>query len=432
MSSEEQLDVIVVGAGVGGLACAYEAARAGLQVAVLEIGDTAGAKSLTGGRLHLEPLRQLCGSLLHDAPFERPVVSESVVFAGGGSSATLRVDNSEDTGLPQSVTVLPGRLCPHLAQRATEKGALVLYQQWAERLVREDGQVVGVKVGPEHLRAQYVVAADGALSFLAEEAGLRPARPPDTYAVGIKEIIELDGSAIEERFNLQPGQGASRLFVGEMTRGLPGGGFIYTNAGSISLGMVVHLQALQGWESEQVLWELLESFKERTEVASLISGGRTVEYGAHLVPEGGFDHLPPSPGIPGLLLVGDAAGFVLNTGTTLRGLDLAIASGTLAARSIVEAKTSGLSATACLDHYKHALNQSFIMKQMKTHRKAPGVLALGRLYDRYPGRLAELAWELFHVDKSGESMSVRRVLTRLTRNVLGWSGCKDLWRMLRM
>ena len=43
----------------------------------------------------------------------------------------------------------------------------------------------------------------------------------------------------------------------------------------------------------------------------------------------------PQLGIPGFLLVGDAAGFVLNTGNTLRGMDLALASGVLAGRSIV-------------------------------------------------------------------------------------------------
>jgi electron transfer flavoprotein-quinone oxidoreductase len=431
MANGDELDVIIVGAGLAGLACAYETASAGLQVAVLERGDAAGSKSLSGGRLYLQPVQGLCGDLLKNAPFERQVVSESIVLTDDSSSVTFRMDKGEDPTNPNSVTVLMSRLNRHLAEKVTEKGAMVLPQQKVDELVRENGKVVGVKIGPEELRAGVVVAADGALSFLAQEVGLRSGHSTDSYGVGIKEIIQLESSKIEDRFNLPPGQGAARLYMGRITHGLPGGGFIYTNTDTLSIGIVVHMKALRDWKSETESWELLEVFKARPDVAPLLAGGNTVEYGAHLVPEGGFKSLP-KPGIPGLLLVGDAAGFVLNTGNTLRGMDLAIASGVLAGKSILEASKADFSPETCLNYYEQALKTCFIMSQMKAYKKAPDLLTLSRLYDRYPHRMVQLAHEMFQVNSQGQGMSFWNAFKKIAFKILGWKGIKDMWRIIRM
>jgi electron transfer flavoprotein-quinone oxidoreductase len=431
MANGDELDVIVVGAGLAGLACAYEAASAGLQAAVLERGDAVGSKNLSGGRLYLQPVREFCGDLLKDAPFERPVVSESIVLTDESSSVTLRVDTGDLSASPNSVTVLMSPLCRYLGEKVSEKEALVLPQQKVDGLVRENGRVVGVKIGTEELRAGVIVAADGVLSFLAEEVGLRAERPPNSYGIGIKEIIQLESPVIEDRFNLSPGRGAARLYMGRITRGLPGGGFIYTNTGSLSIGIVVHMKALRDWKSETEAWELLEAFKARPDVAPLIAGGKTVEYGAHLIPEGGFKYLP-EPGIPGLLLAGDAAGFVLNTGNTLRGMDLALASGVLAGRSIVETSKADVGPEACRDHYRQALKKSFIMNRMKAYKKAPGLLALARLYERYPDRMVQLAQEMFRVNSRGRSLSVGDAFKKFLFKTLGWRGLRDMWRIIRM
>jgi electron transfer flavoprotein-quinone oxidoreductase len=419
MGDEEILDVIVVGAGPAGLACACEAAGAGLQVIVLERGDVAGEKNLSGGRLYLEPVKDLCADLLKDAPFERPVVSETVSLCDRSSSVSFRLDRP-DGG---SVTVLRARLDRYLAERAAAKGAMVLPQQRADELIIENGRVTGVKVGPEILKARVVVATDGVLSFMAQQAGLRPERAPYAYAIGFKEIIQLDAPVIEDRFNLQKGQGAARLYLGAVSGGLPGGGFIYTNRESLSVGLVAQLGAVREWESESHLFDLLEEFKRRPDIAPLLTGGRTVEYGAHLIPEGGLRALPP-PGMPGLLLAGDAAGFVLNTGPVLRGMDLALASGVLAARSIAAGGD-------CLQNYRQALRQSFIMRQMRAHKKAPRVLSTDNLYRRLPGQLVRWATDLLRVSPEGSHPRMKHAFKGLRRG-LGFRGLLDLWRLMRM
>jgi electron transfer flavoprotein-quinone oxidoreductase len=308
---------------------------------------------------------------------------------------------------------------------------MVLPQQRADAFVEEGGRIVGVTVAGDELRAGLVVAADGALSFLAEHAGLREGRPTERYAVGVKEIIALDAATIDQRFNVPAGQGASRLYMGQVTEGLAGGGFLYTNRDSVSLGLVFRLPELKAWKGEAHLWELLERFKARPDVASLIAGGRTVEYGAHLVPEPEFKRLPV-PGKPGMLLAGDAAGLVLNTGTHVRGMDLAIASGALAGRTAAEAKRSKLGPAACLAHYRAALEGSFVMRELRAHRRAHGVLAMPHLYSHYPEAVAKLAQEFFRVGEDGKTMTVKQAVKRLRKDVLGWRGIRDLMRLNKM
>ena len=76
--------------------------------------------------------------------------------------------------------------------------------------------------------------------------------------------------------------------------------------------------------------QMLEDFKQHPAIRPLISGGKLLEYSAHMVPEGGLAMVPQLVN-EGVMIVGDAAGFCLNLGFTVRGMDLAIASAQAAA-----------------------------------------------------------------------------------------------------
>jgi hypothetical protein len=125
---------------------------------------------------------------------------------------------------------------------------------------------------------------------------------------------------------LNEGEGAAQLFMGDVTRGMTGGGFLYTNRASIALGVVVSMEQMRTRSDELESWELLDAFKEAAQIKPLVRGGELAEYSAHAVFEGGIDKLPRSYGA-GYLLAGEAAGFALNALVTVRGMDLAIASG---------------------------------------------------------------------------------------------------------
>ena len=125
--------------------------------------------------------------------------------------------------------------------------------------------------------------------------------------------------------------------VGDVTRGLGGGGFLYTNTESVSVGVVVRLDALEAsGESSSGLHDHLLSHPL---VSSLVEGGELLEYGCHLVAEGG-QVMQHDLVRPGLMVIGDAAGFTLNTGLTVRGMDLAAQSAISAARAAHRAPVS--------------------------------------------------------------------------------------------
>ena len=153
-----------------------------------------------------------------------------------------------------------------------------------------------------------------------------PSPPSATTRVGFKEVIELPPATIEDRWHLNPGEGAAHLFMGAVTKGMLGGGFLYTNKESISLGLVVGMAALKQDPDQTKCCTLLDEFKEMPQIKPLVAGGTVAEYSAHAIAEGGIAQVPRLYG-DGYVLAGDTAGLSLNALVTVRGMDFAIASG---------------------------------------------------------------------------------------------------------
>jgi electron transfer flavoprotein-quinone oxidoreductase len=218
---------------------------------------------------------------------------------------------------------------------------------------------------------------------------LRQPLESKNFAVAAKEVIELPAQTIQDRFGVEAGQGAAQLFFGSLTDGMFGGGFLYTNRESISLGLVVAIHDLMEKEPPVSPHELLEAFKERPEIRPLVADGHPVEYSAHVIPEGGFNALPNLV-TDNLLLVGDAAGLALNTGITVRGLDFALASGVMAGRTLLQAREKQDYSAASLATYEQMLLDSFVWQDLETFRNAPQVLSNPRLFKVYPSAVGEL------------------------------------------
>ncbi len=231
------------------------------------------------------------------------------------------------------------------------------------------------------------VAADGVLSFMAEKAGLKQKSLPRNYAVGIKEVIELPEEKINDRFNVEPGEGSAHLFLGEVTQGMFGGGFLYTNKKSISLGLVVGIEALLSRRIE--VHTLMDAFKERSEIRPLVKDGTLAEYSAHVIPEAGYSGMAKLA-THGMLVTGDAAGFALNMGVTVRGMEFAIASGILAAETIIRAKESKDYSAESLSFYEKRLKETFVVKDLYSSRKVPSFLENDAFFSYYPKTFPEL------------------------------------------
>jgi electron transfer flavoprotein-quinone oxidoreductase len=417
----EKFDAIIVGAGLAGLAAAYTLAQEGLEVLVLERGDYAGAKNVTGGRLYLNPIRDMFPDLWKKAPLERFIAREEVAIVAKERSLTMSYCGEDLRQEPyQSYSILRAKFDRWLAKQAERKGAMLVTKSRVDDVIIDNGQVVGVLAGGEELHADVIIACDGVLSLVAEKAGLRKPGVPRDFAVGFKEVIELDPTVIEDRFGLNGNEGAARLYMGEVTKGKFGGGFLYTNKESLSLGIVVGIKDLMEGEQVQAP-SLLDDFKQRPEVASLIRGGQTVEYSAHVIPEGGLKALTKLYG-NGILVAGDAAGLSMNIGVTVRGMEYAMASGYLAAQAVLKAREAGQYSASQLAVYELLLKDSFVMKDFQNFKDAPAALDNPRFFTVYPEMITTMMSELYAVGAGPKE----RIYPTLKKHLT----IRELWDML--
>ncbi len=428
----EKVDIIIVGGGLAGLSCAYELADSGMTVLILERGDFSGSKNITGGRIYLRPILPYLPDIWKEAPLERHVTKEIFTAMGKTNSTTFELFSDRFNQEPfPSYTILRAKFDRWFADLVTDKGGFVVPQKTVDDLIKEDGKVIGVRAGEEEIGADCVVAADGILSFLAEKAGLRKPYQPQHFALGFKEVIRLDAKTIEDRFRLGENEGAAQLFVGSLTQGMMGGGFLYTNRDSLSLGMVIGLHSLNQREPREEAYKLLDQFKERPEIKNLIRGGDTVEYSAHLITEGGIHNMPKVYS-DGMLVIGDAAGLGLNMLVTVRGMEYAMVSGVLAGRTIKMAKERNDFSASTLIHYEKLLNESFIMREMDNFKNSLSILDNERLFTKYPQAISDLFEKVMWVDENPKEGIYKTKMAELKKHFLNLETLKDWWQFRKI
>ncbi|WP_299787452.1 FAD-dependent oxidoreductase FixC [uncultured Shewanella sp.] len=413
--SEEAFDAIIVGAGLAGCVAAYVLAKEGADVLVIERGNYAGSKNMTGGRLYAHSLEKVIPGFAKEAPVERKVTKEKVTFLTDDTGVTLDYHNGrEQTSVQESYTVLRGDFDQWLMAKAEEVGAQFITGIRVDELITKDGKVVGVQADGDELLAKAVILAEGVNPVLGEKLGMvKPKVNADAMAVGAKELIELPKEVIQDRFNLSDDEGAAWLFAGSPSNGLMGGGFIYTNQTTVSLGIVCGLHGIG--ESDKTVPQMLEDFKNHSMIKPLIEGGKLLEYSGHVVPEAGLNMVPKLID-DGVLITGDAAGFCLNIGYTVRGMDLAIASGEAAAKAVLAARATDDFSAQGLSSYQTLLEDSFLMKDLKLYKNLPAFMETPRIFNEYPKMVADIMESMFTVD-GRESQPLRKTLMKHCKEV---------------
>jgi electron transfer flavoprotein-quinone oxidoreductase len=422
----EKFDAIVVGAGPAGCAAAYTMAKAGVKVLVFERGKYPGAKNMWGGAFFGPIMDELFPGFWKEAPVERFVNRHVLSLLTPEDSLALDFKTARFAQPPYNgFTTLRAKFDRWLAGKVEEAGALVAASLEADGLLLRGNTVKGVKVGKEEFPADVVVVAEGANSLLALKAGLRREFSPQDMKQGVKEVIRLPRKTIEERFSLEGEEGVAMEFVGSCTRGLPGGGFLYTNKDSLSLGIVVQLGALVGARINSS--DLIEDFKRHPTIREFIRDGQTVEYSAHLLPVSGL-RMMPRLFTDGMLVTGDAAALVLGTGLILEGANLAMASGMAAGETVIRAREKGDFSPLSLQHYENLLRDRFVLKDLHTFREAPKFLENERIYRAYPRWACEAASRIFRNDGRPRLNAYSTLKESLEGNLSLWKILSDAWK----
>ena len=384
--AREQLeaDVLIVGAGPAGLACALHLANlikkhnasgakpelSAENIYVLEKGREVGAHQLSGAIMDPRGLADLVPDFEKTAPLDTPVTDDAAFFFTEKSAWRFPITPPPFKNRGNYVVSL-SKLTKWLGGLVEESGVNLFTQFAGASLIFEGQGIAGVITDDKgvdkngkpkdnftagyELRAKITVLAEGARGSLTKQLVSRLKLDnlnPQVYSIGVKELWEVQPGRV------QPG------FVAH-TLGWPvpfemyGGGWIYGMQNNrVSLGLVVGLEYHDSLFDPH---EAFQKFKTHPFVRKMLEGGKLVRYGAKAIPAGGWYAIPRTF-FDGGLIIGDSASFL--DSQKLKGIHMAIKSGMLAAETILEALVKGDAAADTLAEFPRKVERSFIKKQL--------------------------------------------------------------------
>jgi electron transfer flavoprotein-quinone oxidoreductase len=411
----DDFDAIVVGAGMAGCSAAIRLAQGGANVLLLERGAEPGAKNLSGGVLWGHDLDRILPDWWHAMPVERHVVRKRFGFLTAESAVSFDLEDAAWRREPfVGHTVLRARTDAWLTQQAEVAGATVVSSVPVDRLLWEGTRVRGVVQAGETMTAPVTILADGANSRLSLGTPIRPnARlSGEATELGMKEVYRLDPAIIQDRFNVGPGEGHAEEWVtGIFPPGVMGGGFLYTNQDTLSIGLILNIQSLFG--KGVYSHDLIEQFKLHPTIASRLKGAELVEYGAKMI-SSGWASRPAAFSGDGWMIAGDAAGFVFSNGLTIQGMNYAVRTGLEAAETALAARTAGAYGAAQLAEYDRRLVATSVIPDFRDFARMDRVKWNPRFYSVYPRFAAELFRGMFS-EHGGPKQPVRKLLRRAQR-----------------
>lgn len=411
----ERFDVVVVGAGPAGSAAALTLARAGRSVCLVERGPFPGSKNVFGGVLYGRILDGLIPDWWTQIPVQRWISRRATMIMTKGQSVTVDVRSQAWAKPPfNGATVYRPDFDAWFADKAVAAGAVLIPATTVLSILRgPDGAVRGVDTDRSDgvIEAPIVIAADGVNSFLAKQVGLYGRAEPANFALGVKEVLALPREEIERRFALTGDEGADFEILGA-TGDIPGGGFLYTNRDTISIGVVLQLSGLA--RSKRRPEAVIADLKQSPAISPLIAGGELKEHVAHLLPEGGLRMMPKLAG-QGFMVAGDAAGLCLAAGIWLEGMNYAIGSGMAAAETAVEALKRGDVSEAALSGYRKRLEETYVLQDFRRFQAIPHWLTSERVQFRYPGLVCDFAERMFTVENPRPKRRAMALLNELRR-----------------
>ncbi|MGH9991864.1 MAG: FAD-dependent oxidoreductase [Nitrososphaera sp.] len=253
----EKYDVAIIGGGSAGLAALKQLSNLGKQAVLLEAGRQTGTKNVSGGILYSKKPRQgraynvedVYGpQFLSELPVERRITKYMLHSTSRNKVFTMDLTAAHEYEANFGYSVLLGRLNRWFSRQAAESaerhgggivsGVHVRSIRWeGERTIVETDEL-------ENFEVKAIIAADGVNSEVAEMTGARVKFTPEQLYQGVKVVVKMPEEIIENKFGIGPDEGAAHLFAGDITLNHIGGGFLYTNRDTLSVGAVYHFDSL--------------------------------------------------------------------------------------------------------------------------------------------------------------------------------------------
>jgi len=417
--SKEKLsfDVIVVGAGLAGGTAAIMAARAGLNVALVERGQTPGGKNYFGGTVYTHAMEEIFPDFWsRTPPLERPATEAGYWFLSKTGLTRIMVGGGELERKPSDAYIaMMAKFCSWWIAQAQAEGVFLIPKTLVVDFIRDgNGRIIGVQTDrPEgDMYAPVTIICEGVNNLLTQKAGLIDHDlKPETVALVVKQLISLPTETINARFGLPDAEhGLAVSVMGEISLGLTGLGFIYTCKDSLSLGIGVDLDVLDNHHVRP--YDLLQNFLKHPQIAPLVAGGQMLEYGGHLIPEGGYSQMPRLYG-GGVLVAGDAAAMV--NALHWEGTNMAIIAGKLAGEAAIEAHKRKDFTAGSLKVYQDKLADSFILKDLRQYRKFSRFLNTHHDFmDVYPNFINEALGKFFSGFGKPKKILYKEIIGSLT------------------
>lgn len=378
------MDVVFVGGGPSGLIGAIHLARlvkkhneAGgtlgdIQIGVLEKAANLGGHTLSGAVINPTVLRSVFPELKDsDFPFRRQVKGDRFYFMT--ESGQIRIPSPPTMHNTSNYVASLCEVVKWLGQKAEELGINVFTSFPADSLLTEGDKVIGVRTVPAGLGrdgqpgSQHMPATDITARVTVLSEGTRgpltqsylewqkiTSTEPQIYALGVKEVWKV--------------KKAPDYVTHTLGWPLPletfGGSWLYPMADDmVSLGLVAGLDYKQ---STTDVHKLLQKMKQHPHFSAILEGGEILEWGAKTIPEGGFHAIPNRLSGDGLIMTGDAVGFV--NVPALKGIHYAMESGRIAGETILDALQANDTSAAKLSSYDQKIKDSFITSDLKKVR----------------------------------------------------------------
>jgi len=255
----EKYDVAIIGGGSAGLAALKQLSNHGKQAVLLEAGNKVGSKNISGGILyskkpkkgHVNNVEDVYGDVfIREAPFERKITKYILHATSKDKIHSIDLTKAHEYESNFGYSVLMNKLNSWFAKQAAESaqkfGGGIIPGVHVSSIERNSSSGTSIIKTDEleEFEVKAIIAADGVNSEVAQISGARSKFTTQQLFQGVKVVVKLPEDIINERFNVNAQDGIAHLFAGDVTLNHIGGGFLYTNKNTLSIGAVYHFDSL--------------------------------------------------------------------------------------------------------------------------------------------------------------------------------------------